>query len=179
MSKASMTPGKARLHGFSLVSAALILLVCSGATMSPEMELQILRKALGNALGKKTNAGTKRLVTLRRNVEEGRNTLVIGVVANDSPMPAGLRHGAFTDVVKILGVLKSWDWPSKIDRVMIGEYRVVSIGTDEVAQPFLKLVVSAETIRRIDWKTFEPGKIPKIADAIEIADEVKMEAIIR
>ncbi len=150
-----------------------ILLLCSGAAISPEMEIRILRKALGNALGDKTNVGTRRLVTLRQDVIEGQNTLVIGVIANDSPTPAGLRHGAFADVVKILGILKSWDWPSKVDRAMIGGYYARANGSDFVVDPLLKCVVSAETIRRIDWESFKPGKIPGIVDALE------MDAMIR
>jgi hypothetical protein len=164
---------KRQWHRSALALSAGILLLCSGAAISPEMEIKILRKALGNALGDKAKAGKRRLVTLRQDVMEGRNTLVIGVIAKDSPTPAGLRHGAFTDVVKILGVLKSWGWPSRIDRAMIGEYYGRAKGSDSTAVPLLKLVVSAETIRRIDWKTFEPAKIPEIVDAVE------MDAIIR
>ncbi len=168
-----MAMGKTRFQRSALALSALILLVCSGAAISPEMELRILRKALGNSLGEKTNAGTARLVTLRRDAKDGRSALVVGVIANKSPTAAGLRHGAFSDVVKILRVLKDWGWDSKIDRAMIGEYSVRSNGSEDTAEPLLKLVVAAETIRRIDWKTFDPTKIPEIAEAVE------MDAIIR
>ena len=160
-------------RGTVLLLSASVLLVCTGATVAEGKDIGILRKALGNALGAKTNVGTRRLATLRQEVKDGRKTLVIGVIANDNPTPAGLRHGVFTDVARILGVLKSWDWPSKIDRAMIGEYYARPNGSNFEARPLLVCVVSAETIQRIDWNSLEPRRIPEVVDAVKMDEAIK------
>lgn len=160
-------------RGAALLVFVSVLLVCTGATIAEGKDIRILQKALGNALGAKTNVGTRRLATLRQEVKEGQKTLVIGVIANDNPTPAGLRHGVFTDVARILGVLKSWDWPSKIDRAMIGEYYAKPNGSNFEVRPLLVCVVSAETIQRIDWNSLEPRRIPEVADVVKMDEAIK------
>lgn len=152
---------------------ALIILLSASAVSAQDVDIKILRKALRNALGEKTNAGTQRVVTLRQELKEGRKTLVVGVVANKSPTPAGLRHGILVDVAKILGILKSWDWPSKVDRALIGEYYVETKGGDLEGRPVLICSVSSETIKRIDWNAVDPRQILQIVDDAEMDDIIK------
>lgn len=160
-------------HKLAAVLSVTTLLLCSSATLAQNVDIRILQKALRNALGEKTNIGTRRVIALREELKEGRKTLVVGVIANDSPTPAGLRHGVFSDVVKVLGVLKSWDWPSKIEQTMIGEYYAESKGPNMEARPVLMCVVSSETIRDNDWNAFDPGKIPEILDNVRFDDMLK------
>jgi hypothetical protein len=153
--------------------SAMAVFLCAGAVSAQGIDITILRKALRNALGERTNVGTKRVVTLRQELKEGRKILIVGVVANKNPTPAGLRHGILVDIAKILGILKGWDWPSKFDRALIGEYYVETKGGDLKAHPVLICSVSSETIKRVDWNSVDPKQILEIADHVEVADMIK------
>jgi hypothetical protein len=154
-------------------ATAMALSLCAGAVFAQDIDIKILKKALRNALGEKTNAGTRRVVALRQEKKEGRKTLIIGVVANNSPTPAGLRHGILVDVAKILDILKDWDWPSKVDRALVGEYYAEKKGDELEARPVLICSVSSETIKRIDWAAIDPGKILEVVDEVEIDGMIK------
>ena len=164
-----------RIHGhkWRVLFSVVTLLLCSGVCHAQSMDAKILQKALERALGEKTNVGTRRLVSLEQKRDAGEKTLLIGVVANDSPTLAGIRHGILKDVVTVLRVLKSWDWPSKVDRAMIATYYAESRGPNMEIRPVLTCIVSPETIRRCDWNSFDPGKIPEIADSIQIDDMLR------
>ena len=152
---------------------AMTMLICASAAFAQDMDIKILRKALRKALGEKTNDGMQRIVALRQELKEGRKTLLVGVVANKSPTPAGLRHNILVDVARILGILKSWDWPSKVDRALIAEYYVETKGGDLEGRQVLICSVSSETIKRIDWNTVDPRRILGIVDDAEMDDMIK------
>jgi hypothetical protein len=151
----------------------MALLLCSGVCHAQNADVKILRKALLKALGEKTNVGTRRLALLEQKLDAGGKTLLIGVVGNDSPTLAGYRHGILKDVVTVLRVLKSWGWPSKVDRTVIAAYYAESKGPNMEIRPVLRFAVSAKTIRRIDWNSFDPRKIPEISDSVSADDMLR------
>ena len=154
------------------LAVALLLFTATGG-FSQSREIKILEKALTSALGEKTNFGTKRVVAVREELKPGGKTLIIGVVANNSPTQAGLRHGIFSDVTKILKVLKSWDWPSKVERAMIGEYYAESHEPNMEARPVLMCTISSEKIGKTNWNSFDPRRIPDVVDNLQIDDIIK------
>ncbi len=161
-------------HRTVVALTAITLFSFANIALAGSVDIRILKKALTNALGEKSNFGTERLVTVREELKEGGKTLVVGVIANNSPTTAGLRHGIFTDVVKVLRVLKSWNWPDKVDRVMIGEYLPQSRGPDLEARPVMTCVISSANLRAVNWDSFDPRRVPEIVDAIKLYDPIKL-----
>jgi hypothetical protein len=125
---------------------------------------EILRRALGEALGTKTNFGTPRIVDVHQENLQGKPTLVITLNANNNPTLAGLRHGTLADVVQVLAAAKSWGWADRVAQTTIGEYVPASRGPN-TARLIMSCRVSSDTVRTRDWKSFDPRNIPDVADA--------------
>ena len=153
-------------------SVALLLSIGSGA-FAQGRDFTILQKALKKALGEETNYRTARLVALRQESREGKNTLMIAVNANRGLTQAALRNGVFKDVTTILRILKSWDWPQKVDQTMIGAYYPVSGQAPHRARPILLCLFSSDKVRETDWDSFDPKKVPDVADALQLHDMLK------
>ena len=160
-------------HKLTVLLSAIALVLCSGVCHAQDMDAKILQKALNRALGERTSEGTRRLVSVEQKLEARGKVLLVGVVANDSPTLAGFRHGIYKDAVTVLRVLKSWGWPSKVDKAIIAAYYAESKGPNMELRPVFKCIVSPDTIRRYDWNAFDPGKIPEIADDVQIDDMLK------
>ena len=161
-------------HKTFAVLPAIAVLFLAGAGFSQGMDTRILRKALTKALGEKSNFGVERLVTLREELKEDeKRTLIVGVIANNSPTAAGVRHGIYTDVVKIMRVLKDWGWPDKVEQVMIGEYLPKSSGPNAEARPVMTCAISSAKIRSLDWNSFDPREVPNVVDAIKLEDPIR------
>lgn len=160
-------------HRSIAVLSAIVIFLFANAALAQSMDIRILQKALISALGEKSNFGTERLVTVREELKEGRKTLIVGVIANNNPTVAGLRHGIFTDVVKILRVLKGWGWPDKVEQVMIGEYLPQSRGPNVEARAVMTCVISSAKVRELDWNSIDPRKVPNVVDAIRLEDPIK------
>ncbi len=157
----------------ALLAIALLLFANAARARSPD--IRILEKALVNALGEKSNFGTERLITLREELREGEKTLLVGVVANNSPTVAGMRHGIFTDVVRILRVLKSWRWHNRVARVMIAEYLPEARGPDVEARAVMTCALSSEKVRDLDWNSFDPRRVPEVVDVMRLDDSLKQQ----
>ncbi len=161
-------------HKTFAVLPAIAVFFLAGAAFSQGMDIKILQKALTKALGEKSNFGVERLVTLREELKEDeKRTLIVGVIANNSPTAAGMCHGIYTDVVKIMRVLKDWGWPDKVEQVMIGEYLPKSSGPNVEARPVMTCAISSAKIRSLDWNSFDPREVPNVVDAIKLEDPIK------
>lgn len=152
--------------------AAVLLFCLADLTADAfEPDLDILKRALTKALGKETNTGRPRLAEIKYGDVGGEDVLVIALNANQEPTQAALRYGVFADAVKVLRILKSWDWPNRADRVMIGE-RIVQEGDPAGADRLLfSCVISSRQIRTIDWKSFDPRRLPEVAESAEFYRE--------
>jgi hypothetical protein len=155
------------------LAVAFLALPDSSATAQKE-DIEILKAALKKTLGERTNTGHYRVVLIRKGLKKGKPALSISLNANNSPTSAGMRYGIFADVLKTFRVLQSWDWPSKVTYVLVGEYARVKVGNREaVPQLLFATLISSDKIRETDWDSFDPRKIPEIVDMIQLHESIK------
>lgn len=155
------------------IFAALLLLFGGVSGFAQESDVKILNRALTKSLGEKTNVRTRRVIAVREEVRQGKKTLVVALNANNSPTKAGLHHGIFTDLVRVFKILKSWNWPDRVDQAMIGEYYPFSDDPNRKGRIVLLCLMSSDKIRRIDWDSFDARRIPEVADALQFYDAAK------
>lgn len=154
-----------------LITLVVIAIEASAGSFGPDID--VLARALRRALGDETNTGRPRVAEARCGKVGGEDILVLVLNANREPLAAALRHGVLSDVAKTALVLKSWEWPLKVERVMISER--LSNGQEDPAMDFLLFtcVISSQKIRETDWKSFNPAKIPDIAESAKFYENMK------
>ncbi|GAB4330225.1 MAG: hypothetical protein Kow0099_00690 [Candidatus Abyssubacteria bacterium] len=159
--------------GLAFAFAIVMFLTFDVAAGSFDPEIKVLTRALTKALGEETNTGRPRVAEVRCGTVGGEDILVLVLNANDQPLTAALRHGVLSDVTKTARVLKSWEWPLRVERVMIAERLWSSSEEERADQLLFTCIISSRRIREIDWKSFDPARIPDIADSAKFYDIVR------
>lgn len=152
----------------ALVIGLLLFANASGHAQQPDVET--LSKALTKSLGKETSYGMPRLLGIKKELRQGKKTLIIAVSANRSPTHIGVRMGAFADALRVFKILQSWDWPDKVEQVMFGGYIKVTGKAVDRVQPVFMCQISSDKIRNGDWSSVEPKDVPERVDAIRFFD---------
>jgi len=143
----------------------VLVLLLNSPALAQQGDVDILKRSLAKALGERTNWRTDRIIKVTKGELSGRTTLLIALNANHNLTLAGLRYDALKDVTKVLGILKSWDWPGKVEEVVIIEQYPGSVGSSKGLG--LKFALPSAKVRDIDWNSVDPKKIPEIIDVTE------------
>jgi len=164
-----------RIHTIvpKIAMAALVIglmLFANASCHAQQPDVETLSKALAKSLGKETNYGIPRLLGIKQELRQGKKTLIIAVSANNSPTQTGVRIGAFGDALKVFRILKSWDWPDKVEEIILGEYVGIPGKTADRVQPVFMCQITSDTIRKVDWNAVEPKDVPERVDAIRLFD---------
>ncbi len=148
--------------------AAVLALLSASVGLAQDQDIDILKRALTNSLGEKTNSGALRVASVKKEVRRGGETLLIVLNANNGPTPAAVRYGIFTDAVKVFKILKSWEWPDRVERVVLGEQCLTGDGSSRKTSELVFMgQISSDKVRETDWESFNPGKIPDIMDSVQ------------
>lgn len=150
------------------VLAVILAILTASVGFAQDADIDILKRALTNSLGEKTNSGARRIASVKQEEKRGRETLYIVLNANSGPTTAAVRYGIFKDAVKVFRILKSWEWPDRVDRVLLGEQDLAGGGSGlNTPQLVFMGVISSDKVRETDWESFNPGKIPEIMDSVQ------------
>jgi hypothetical protein len=151
-----------------LLIALSLPLFSSG--FSGKKDIEVLEKALQNALGEATNYGARRIVKLETSVIGQENILLILINEDRSFNESALRHNALTDAIRTLRIAKSWGWADKVDRVRVLETLIPQKGKE--AHLFFSCSISSQALAKVDWTSVKPKTVQKYLDQA-IFHEVK------